>query len=255
MNLRARYATLLISAYLVFVIGQLPAAHVVHWVQAGAALPIGLYQVDGTLWRGQARTVIIAQQAAGAFDWTFRPFALLTGRIEFQLAVDKNGGRVDTIAGRSLDGTRYLRETRLEMPLNDVTMLAGQPDMGLAGRVSADLRRASLSAAGIAALEGRIEVIDAGVGPPLNIKLGGFTMDIETGDDVIRGTLKDNKGPLQTDGVFTLNQDGSYRFNATLSARDPANVEMVKALRMIGTPGVGGRVTLTQQGRIALPLQ
>ncbi len=255
MNLRARYAALLIGAYLVFVIGQLPAAHVLHWLQSRTALPVELYQVDGTLWRGQARTVIIANQAAGPLDWTFRPFALLTGHIEFLLTLDKTGSRVDTIAGRSLGGVSYLRETRFEMSLNEVAMLAGQPDMGLTGRVSADLRRASLGGSGITALEGRVEITGAGVGPPVNITLGGFTIDFETGDEVIRGTLKDNNGPLQADGVIVLNPDGSYRFNVALNARDPANVEMVKALRMIGTPGAGGRVMLTQQGRFAIPLQ
>ncbi len=253
MKLRAGYAALLIGAYLAFVIAQLPAARVVHWLQANNALPVALYQVDGTLWRGQARTAVIAGQPAGPLDWTFRPAALLTGRVEFTLVLSINSGRLDTIAGRSLGGTNYLRDARLAMSLNDATMLAGQPDMGLTGRVNANLQRASLGEAGITALEGRVEITGAGAGPPVNVTLGGFTIDIETSDDVIRGTIKDNDGPLRTDGVVVLNPDGSYRLNAGLSARDPANTQLTQALALIGTPGAGGRVMVTQQGSIAIP--
>jgi hypothetical protein len=251
----AGYAALLIGAYLIFVLTQLPAAYVVYRLQSANSLPVALYQVDGTLWRGQARSAVIADQAAGPLDWTFRPHALLAGRAEFSLALNRNGGRLDMVAGRSLDGTVYMRDARLAMTLNDVVMLAGQPDMGLTGRVSADLRRANLGEAGITALEGRVEITGAGVGPPVNVALGGFTIDIETSGDVIRGTIRDDNGPLQADGVIVLSPDGSYRLNAGLSARDPADTQLAQALAMIGTPGAGGRVMLTQQGRIALPIR
>lgn len=256
MKIRAGYAALLIGAYLVFVIAQLPAARVVHWLQSsGGALPVALHQIDGSVWRGSAQNMIGAGQSLGRVVWTFRPQALPLGRIEFALDITRDDGRISANAGRSLDGALYLRDARLALPLNDLAMLAGQPDMGLAGRVSADIRRAAFGTAEIIAIEGRIDIAGAGIGAPVNVTLGDFTLDIKTTDDVIRGTLKDKEGPLRTDGVIVMNPDGSYRLNASLSARDPANTELTQALRMIGTPGAGGTVTVTQQGRIAIPKQ
>ncbi len=254
MKRHAGYAALLIGAWLVFLLWQLPADRMVGLAQSANALPVALHQVEGTLWRGSARTVVIGGQIAGPLDWTFRPSALFTGRIEFRVGLSAgSGGRLDTIAGRSFDGALYLRNARAALALNDAALLAGQPDMGLNGRVNAELQRLRLDASGIARLEGRIDITGAGIGAPFNVTLGNFTAELETAEQVIRATIKDREGPLQTDGVIVLNPDGNYRLNATLAVRDPANTQLAQAIAMMGRPDRNGRVTISQQGRITLP--
>ncbi len=251
----AGYAALLIGAWLVFLLWQLPAAQVAGHVQSSGAMPLALHQVEGTLWRGSAGTVVAGGQVAGPLNWTFRPLALFTGRIEADIVLTVGeGNRIDAVAGRGLDGAPYLRNARATLPLNELALLAGQPDMGLDGRVGLDLQRVRLDAnGGIAAIEGRADITGAGIGAPVNVTLGNFTVEIETAEQVIRAMIRDREAPLQTDGVIVLNPDGRYRLNATLSVRDPANTQLAQAISMLGRPDRNGRVAISQQGRIVLP--
>lgn len=252
----AGHAAVLLGAYLLFVLIQLPAGHAYYWLDPGRQAPVALYQIDGSIWSGEARTAVIAGTAVGPLSWSLRPWALVLGRVELHLTVDHNdGGRLEAIAGRTLGGEVYLRDATLAMSLNELASLAGQQDMGLTGRLDADIRSAAVKGELITRAEGRAEITDAGIGPPIDVRLGAFTIDIETSGDVIRAKIADAGGPLQTEGVLLLNPDGSYRLNAGFTPRDPGSPDgekLMDALRMVGRPAGRGKVTVTRQGKLEL---
>src|SRR5690606_21083255 len=111
---------------LLFLIASLPAAQIYQWGAARGAVPGELYQISGSVWRGRAATLRYAGVSLNGITWSFRPTALVLGRIEYAItATLGSGGDLATIAGRSLNGAVYARDARLSAPVNELATLTG----------------------------------------------------------------------------------------------------------------------------------
>lgn len=254
MNVRLRYALFFLGAYLLFLLLTLPAAQLYQWAAQRGALPVDVYQLSGTLWRGRATAMRMDGLSLDGPSWTFRPSALLLGRVEFGLNAALGNGTVETVAGRALGGAMYARDLRLSAPLREIAALTGEPDMGLTGRATAQIDELRVEDGMLRRLDGRVDVAGTGLGPPANVVLGGFTVVFETDAEngVFNGTLQDAGGPLQASGTITLQPDGSYALNARVGARESGDNNLRQALNMLGRPGADGRVPVTANGRIPL---
>jgi hypothetical protein len=252
MSLKLRYGLFAFAVYLAFLVGDLPASTVYPWLKAHTAFPAELYQLSGTVWNGRAAALRLGNASFEQAAWRFRPQAALLGRMEYALAMNKGQGRLAAIAGRGLDGSLYIRDVDLRLGLEDFADLAGYPQTGLQGQVTAKLPRIALRAHRLSGIEGTVELANAALGPPANVALGGFSLRLETTAQGMRGVLKDTGGPLQADGVLTLQPDGNYRLNANLGVRDPTRSDLAQALKFMGPPGPGGRVVVNYNGRIPL---
>jgi hypothetical protein len=251
-NLNPRYAIFGLAVYLVSLVATLPAREACRWLKTKAAFAFEIYQPSGTVWNGRAAAMRIAGVTFDSSTWHFRPWPMLLGRIEYALDLRAGKGGIQTIAGQSLNGSIYLRDLRLRMPLADIVGIAGQSNLGLEGDVSVDLPNVVIRARHLARLDGTIQVSDAGTSPPANVSLGGATIRLQTTQQGMRGILKDTGGPLIIEGVLTLQPDGTYQLAGNLAVRDPARADLVQALGFLGAPGSGGRVNVNYQGRIPL---
>lgn len=247
-----RHALVLVAAYLLFLVVQLPAAQLYAWLKPTGVFPLELYQLSGSAWRGRAGTAILHDVRLAPLTWSLQPLALLRGRIELALAADTDGGRFETVVGRRLDGPLFARDVHAEFSLAELARVTGYPGVGLAGRLSVDLDRLRIDGKRLTAVTGTLSIADAGLGSPLEVTLGDFTMTLETAGDGIKGTLKDQGGPLQAEGLLMLQPDGRYTLTAVLIARDPQDGALRQALRFIGTPSPAGRISLKRSGRLPL---
>lgn len=247
------YALFFGVLYLAFLVATVPATLVHGWIAARAALPVGLSGIDGTLWRGRAVSARIGPATVDGPAWTFRPGALFLGRLEFDVDAGVAGGTLRARAGWPLFGAPYARDARLNAPLNDLVMLVGEPDMGLRGRLDADIARLRLRDAPVPALEGTVSVSDAGIGPPLDLALGGLAIDLTTDDEgSVVGALRDTGGTLRAQGTVLVQQNGAWRLQAELAAREGQD-DLARALAMIARPGPNGAVTVERTGILRLP--
>lgn len=251
--IRLRYGLFFLALYLLFLIVTLPAAQVYRWsVGEGGAQ---LYGIDGTLWRGQAQTMRIGALSLDKPAWTFRPGALLLGRTEFRVSAGLGGGGVQAVTGRSLRGALYARDLQLSaVPIDTLAALGGEPDLGLTGRIDASIDALGVSGGQLRELAGRVEANGLGMGPPLDIALGGLTLQFETDrrEDRIRGVLQDTGGPLQAEGSLVLQPTGEYQFVGRVSARGAAAGKLGQTLNMLGRPGPDGRIAINRNGSIPL---
>lgn len=63
-------------------------------------VPVALFELEGTLWRGAA-DLVVSGQPLGRLGWTFRPVTLLTGSAEYDLSL--SGASID-VSGRVKTG-------------------------------------------------------------------------------------------------------------------------------------------------------
>lgn len=244
------YGAFALIAYLFFVMIQLPAAQVHALLDNSGALPARLYQVSGTVWKGNAAAADVGANRLENVHWTLRPWALLLGRMEAGIEFSKGDGKVSAIAGRTFGGSVYLHDVSGELPLRDLESFISRNPMGLSGELDIALENLAFAGHLIESLNGTLTIEGAGLGPPVNTTIGNFKMDLETNDEGIRGVLRDTGGPLQAEGLLLLEADGSYKFTVEISLRDPGRSDLRNALRFIGTPSAEGKVSLVQTGKI-----
>ncbi len=246
------YGLLAACAYLIFVIIQLPAAHLYAWLQPRVGTSVQLYQIGGTLWNGHAAAAIAGKTRIEAPAWRFRPRGLLLGRIEYELAGRLGAAPFTAVVGRGLGSVLYADDVRLALPLNDALRFLALHDVGFSGQFKVEARHVEIDGGKIAALDATLSVADAAISAPVNVGLGGAAMRLESSGEIIKGILKDSGGPLQADGVLIYQPSGDYQLTLGLSARDPNDVQLRQALRFLGTPNAAGKVSISRRGRIDL---
>lgn len=247
-----RYALFFLIVYLLALLASFPAEQAYRMARQLGPLPVELYGIDGTSWRGRAQTVRIDDVSLRDFEWTLRPLPLLIGRAEARIALRIGEGTLTGITGRTLGGASYARDVRIDAALADLGAVAGFGDLGLRGRLHGDFERLRVGNREVQAMKGTLAIADGGIGEPLNMIFGSFVADIETRDEGIHAALRDREGPLRAEGALTLQPAGEWRLRLRLAPRDPADARTRDMLRSLGRPGAEGQIELTRNG--ALPL-
>jgi len=250
MSLNLRYGLFALVVYLAFLVAGIPA-QAYRWF-AGASSPLHLYQPTGTLWQGRASMLELSGASFEDVDWRLRLLPLALGRIEFALQMSRGRGSVQGTLGRGLGGAVYARDLTLRMPVAEFSALIGHPVSDLKGNIDINLPRIGIRNHKLSEVAGTVQITDSGLGPPANVALGGFVLRLETGSNGMRGVLKDLGGPLQADGVVTVQPDGNYQFTGNLAVRDPSRADLAQALNFLGNPGPGGKVVINYNGKIPL---
>lgn len=252
-----RYSLVGLVAYFLFVMVLFPADRAFALLKQQGTLPLEGYQISGTLWHGRLGRVRIAGTNIDNIGWRLHPWALLLGRLEMDLRfLDEsssldlpNESPIEIVVGRKLGGAYYLRHSGATLDMAALEKRFNKQPYGLTGDISFDLEDIHIVAGQLANISGNLSWQQAGLSAPLNIELGGFDMILETTDGVLQGTLKDNGGPLQVEGVMVLSADKSYRLTMTLRSRDKTRSDIKQALRMFGTPSPDGKVSFVRRGR------
>jgi len=209
--------------------------------------------VSGTAWSGQAAVLQLQNQTLEKLQWQLKPWSVLFGQLELDIKLDGSNVAGSARIGLQPDGA---------IQLTDVDMLLAAAEMStqfqlpvdLAGQFIVQLQTAQLMGQKILSAEGVVHWQRAAVVAPFDQPLGEFVAQLSTdveGDQVeIRAQVKDAGGPLQLDGVASLNPDGNYKFNGSVSVRDAQQQLLVQAVKAMGRPGKDGRVPLRYAGRI-----
>jgi len=248
------YGLFALAALLLFFLMQLPAKQLYPRLASWYPVPLKLYQLSGSVWHGQAGAALIGGRRLEQLQWQLHPLALLLGRLESGIAARQGAGRLQTVIGRALNGNLYLHALTLRIPLADAdTLLNSSSPLGLNGHLQIDLQQLELAKRRLVAADGLVRIDDAGLGPPINTKIGSYTLTLSTtAEGAIKGILVDQGGPLQLNGLLQLKPDGHYKLTATLALRDTSRKDLQRTLRYFGTPGPDGRVSIVRSGKFDL---
>jgi len=246
-----RYSLFGLAAYLLFMLLLFPADRVYSFFQQRAELPVSLYQVSGSIWQGNIGSARVAGLNVDNVDWCLHPWALLLGRLEMGLSLANVDSDVGLVVGRNFDGSYYVRSIDgLSIPV--LESLFNEQPFGLTGMADLDLDDIRLVDGRLDNVSGSISWQQAGLSEPLNIELGDFNILLAAEDGSVQGTLKDDGGPLQAEGVLMLLPDSSYRMTMTLRSRDKTRTDIKQALSLLGTPSQEGKVSLVRRGQMNL---
>ncbi len=202
-------------AWLVFLIATVPADRALAFAPPMPGVAIG--QVRGTLWHGQAASLVAKGIQLDKLRWRFRPLSLLTGRFEFDIKAGLGGKPAHTLAGRRFSGASYLRDVQLSIPAADVLYRLGINQVGVSGELVMDLDDVRFTQDGIPMFSGVTRWTPAVVEAPLALSLGTATLTTRQDGDITQGDLVAVGGVLQVKADVALETTGAYRLNAVIT--------------------------------------
>lgn len=230
-----------VAGFIVFALAMVPARMITSIVPPEVAR---ISETSGTLWDGNAQSVVVAGFQFREVNWDLHPMSLLLGRLS--LSVDAKWGsgfaRGDLAAG--ITGSLYVRELRVAGPLAPVLRQLNLP--GDAGELSVDIAELDvedqwptrlIATVGVGRLPFRMLGIPGG-------SMGNYSLEFdiaEVADDgAIPGILTDGGGPLEVAGELRLFPPQNYEIRARLKARPDAPPELVQGLVLAGPKGPDG---------------
>jgi general secretion pathway protein N len=240
----AKLAAVVVAAFLVFVVGNAPAALLQHL----APDSVRLAGVEGSLWSGRATSLTIADVQTGPTSWRLSPLQLLIGRVAGNLDAGLPGGfaRGNFVLG--LGGSVRLTEFSLASPL---ASLVGAMGMGLPiqnGRLSAEFDVLTLADGWPQSAIGQVRVTEIALvsrgGRPDPGLLASFELSFDVYEvpesGLLEGLLMDRGGPLEVVGRVDLTPPGNYELSGRAAPRPNAPREMTQALVMLGPENPDG---------------
>lgn len=244
-----RYLAIGLAVYAVVLIVKLPAAVAYPYIQ-GALQPLAMTGLEGTIWSGQAASVVYQREAIGSVSWSLRPWALLAGELGAALQVDGPVGEVRGVAGIGLGGNGFVEDLTGSLSAAALAPLLRLQAVRPQGRVELDIARLGLRGRIPVQAEGVVTWREARVSAPRPLDLGSFSATLTTDAEGVSAALRDQDSPLVLDAVLALTNDGSYRVTGRLSAKNEAPAELHNLLRGAGVRQQGGALPLNITGRL-----
>ena len=238
-------------AYALFLVALLPAGLAWEQIRDRAWAPQGVTAqgISGTLWSGSAvRLTLPNGVVVYDMNWRFRPVALLTAQLEWQLSARPAGGHA---SGRVALGARGLRVSDARADLDAASVITPVP-LVISGTLVLDLQLLALTRSGdVREAHGVLGWLDAGAGLPDAVPLGSLRAELDsTNEGGLRLDILDQGGPLIAEGTVVVDMAGRYRLDGLAGARSDADPRLAQTLGMLGTPDRSGRTPVHLSGSL-----
>ena len=240
-----------LGSFLLFLVISVPAK-----ILTDLATPAGVQiaGVTGSAWRGQARSVEIAEFRFGQTTWAISPASLVLGQLSAVFETDWPGGRGSGELTIGITGSIGLRDFEAVGALAPIAQQMNLPQSGGQFVVAvADLELVD-SWPRILMADVRIENVPLALmgvaGAPTGSYQVSFTSDEIPNGEPINGQLKDLSGPLIIDGNVALSPPMNYDIVSQISARQDAPSDLVQALALLGPPGPDGAREFSMAGSL-----
>jgi hypothetical protein len=237
-----------LGTYALFALATLPA-QLITGPLAGSG--VGIAGVAGTVWRGSAQSLQIANTNLGTLTWDFRPLALFMARIGADVEVTRADGSVKCRLGvQPFSGRITLDKLTASLPVNALPATVTQG--GWSGTLQANFSELVLENGWPAAAKGTVEARNL-VGPqrkPANI--GSFKVSFPAARPVpntLSGDLSSIDGPLRIVATLQLKAaNRSYLIEGVIATQPGTPVDITNSLQLLGAPDAQGNRPFSLEG-------
>jgi general secretion pathway protein N len=248
----ALFAGVVATAYVLFLALTLPASLLFGWVLAPDS-PLGIASPQGTPWHGHAGELIYDGSSLGRVSWDVHPWALFSGRLDYDLAIDSamthlQGEAVLTSSGK-ITATDIRGPLALSTALEWLTLPL--PAGAASGRLRLDLDRVVLENNRPTVIKGRVALDDLHALWPRPMPLGAYVAGFKTNDNTIQGHAHDTGGPLDLDATIHIKPNGRYQLHGTITPRGNAKSGLKQALGYLGRTDSSGTTHFSFSGDLS----
>lgn len=252
MKRRTKLISGVIAVYLFFLILYVPADLAFGFLLKGVSTPMGLLRCNtlhGTWRQGAGFGGQLGDLYLEDFQWRFRPWAMLTGRLSAAVTAKLGQGRVDATINRGF-GAISVSGLDGDIDLSGLAPLMYRYGVQLRGSLVAAMEEFSVHNGRVDKIDGKLIWKDAEIVSPIKSDFGAFEIDFVTSDEGVKGTFVDAGAPIKIEGGGLLQRDGSYTLSVTLQARTPEAQKQIDGLAFLGKKRGDGGVQLSLTGKL-----
>lgn len=234
--------------YLLFVLVSFPAQRGAAFLQQQVE-GLSLEAVTGTLFSGRAGRLELQGLDLGPVGWSFRPAALLRGRLEYRL--DFQGPPIEgsAHAGVGLSGDVYGRELDALLQPDPLVNHFSPLPVQTEGTVRVQAEQFRLVDGFPQELVGQVDWAAARLLEPVSLELGDVVLVLDGTSELLTGHLS-NSGATGLAGELSLSPARDYRLELDLTPGPEATAEFLDALAGFAEERPGGVYRISDAGRL-----
>ncbi|MCC5861315.1 MAG: type II secretion system protein N [Gammaproteobacteria bacterium] len=233
--------------YLVVLVMTLPAAMVLPRLLAGT--PVAAGGVEGTLWRGSAATLVVAEVPAYGLRWRIEPLALFRGRLQGRAEARLDEGFIRARLGYALFSGR-LHADDVEAAARLARLAAPAGFQGTDGNLSLQLEHMVLHQGWPVRLAGRLGVGALSIQELGRQPLGDFEAVFKLEAEDLVAELRDVAGLLDLEANLRLDRELRWALEGEVAPRGSAPPNLRDALTLLGPADDRGRRPFGLGGRL-----
>ena len=247
-----RYLLIGVGAYLLFVLIELPAQHILGWaVSDSKQFPITYTSIKGSLWRGKMEAVSIQGIPVDKLKWRFTPSSLIFGRIGFDITLNNAGQELQGNVAIGSGDRIELEDLSGEIPASMIPPMIDLAQIGVGGKVSVDLQQLTLEKNRITTAEGQIKWLGSALLSPFAVKIGDLKADLYSEQEgEVKAKINDLGGSTAVAGELSLTTDGNFQVNGEIKPGKNSDSSLESALKAISKRQSDGSYRITFSSRL-----
>lgn len=247
--MKVKIAILVVFVYCITLIINLPAAVVVEWMPAKA---VKINNVSGSIWKGQAKQVVINPKVTlHNVQWDLQFMALLSLALEAEVSFN-NGPQAMSgkgVVGYDLSG---VSASNVILDLTSQELLAFLPmrlPIKIEGNFSTVIKEVTQGKPYCEKLQGNILWQEAVVYSQMgNVNLAAPSVDLGCDNGDITAFVTQQSDELATTLDISLGEGGVYKLNGEIQGTDNLAPSIAQSLTWIGPKNESGATTLSFNG-------
>jgi len=243
-----RFLALGAGVYLLILLTTFPAARAVNLLEQKVS-GLTLQSVSGTAFSGKAGRVIHNGQDLGPVSWSFRPAALLLGRIEYRVTLDgplfQGSGYLGTALGADMIAHDLVGELQADPLVNRYLPVPVET----AGTVTLALDTMKVRDGFAAELSGIVRWTEAAILDPVALSFGKIEVNLGSSGDTITAEISSAGADTAVSGDLALLAAGEYRLQLALKPGAETDPGFADMLESYGKPQADGAFLITDSGK------
>ncbi len=256
MKRRIALIVLFILVFLTGLVATLPASHAWNWAAAG--VPAEAYGLRGTLWQGQASTVIVDGHRLDGVRWELQAGSLLRGELHYTISGMLADGQVRGEVRAGADRRLRLQDLRLNAGADPLIRAAAARPLPLRvqGRIDAYFQEVVLARDGTPErIQGLINWTGGAVVFGETYALGDYAVRLDSSGQLLDMELVTIDAVLRVDGTASLDPaSGQLSGEVIFQTLEGAAPELVQGIRFTGLPEPAAENRIRFSGNINNPM-
>jgi general secretion pathway protein N len=243
-----RFLALGAGVYLLILLTTFPAAPAVNLLEQQVT-GLALQSVSGTVFSGKAGRVVHDGHDLGPVSWSFRPVALLLGRIEYQVMLDgplfQGRGYLGTALGADIIAHDLVGELQPDALVNRYLPVPVETS----GTVTLTLDSMKVRDGFPSELTGIVRWTEAAILEPVALAFGKVEVNLVSTGDAIVAEISSAGADAAVSGDLTLLAADEYRMQLVLKPGAETDPGFTDMLESYGKPQADGAFLITDSGK------
>lgn len=207
--------------------------------------------ITGTIWNGNAQTIVVNQIGIQNTKWSANPLSLLAGKIQADVSIDSpnlKGQFETTYSGSSVSARDLLLNGDLSLLMPYFEMYG----LTINGQFDANFENFDIENGVPQQVDGILQTYNTNILGILPLKLGDITSVFEQQVQGMQISLNNINGELDLNGVITIDANGTYLADVTLSRNAQTPDQVLQTVQMLGRKIGENTVKLTHSGQLRI---